>query len=324
MIRNSRCLFLVIALILLMVSCTSFAAVKPIKLVFGNLFAADSAYTKADIYFKELVEKNSKGRIVIDYFPGAQLGSEQEMLQATKAGAQQICHTTPGMLAVYLPKLATLELPYLFRDQQHYLKGLSKGFLINQEEIAAKTGMYVFSWRALTPRQLSTKFPVNKLEDIKGLKIRVAEVPVRMALWKALGTIPTPIPMGDVYTALATGTIDAQENPIDIFYSFNLFEQQKYVALTNHIRGMITLMINKKSWDSLTVAQRKILNDAQRKSADKLNKYLFKSEKDYNKKLLKKGVKFTEPDLGPFIQKAKTIWGQYGDTKLIKRIEAIK
>jgi tripartite ATP-independent transporter DctP family solute receptor len=325
MLKKFRCLVLVMVLVLVIVSCTTFAQVKPIRLVYGNVYAPEHFYSKADLYFKELVEKNSKGKILIDYFPASQLGSEQEMLQATRSGGQQICQTTPGMLATFLPKLATLELPYLFRDQEHYLKVLSKGSsLIDQKEMGDKTNLRLLACRARAPRQLTTKFPVNKLNDIKGIKIRVSEVPLRVALWKALGTIPTPLPMGDVYTALATGTIDAQENPLDTIYSFNLFEQQKYIALTYHMREIQTVMINNKTWNSLTSSQKKILTAAINKSANMANKFVFDGEREYHDKLLQKGVKFTEPALEGFSQKAKTIWSQFGDKELINKVEAIK
>jgi tripartite ATP-independent transporter DctP family solute receptor len=257
-------------------------AEKPVKLVYGNVYAPDHFYAKADLHLKEELEKDSNGALTLDYFPASQLGSEQEMLQATRTGGQQICQTTPGMLATFYPKIATLELPYMFRDQDHYFKSLAQmSSLIDEKEFVDKTGLRILTARARAPRQLTTKFPVNKLEDIKGIKIRVSEVPIRMALWRALGTIPTPLPMGDVYTALATGTIDAQENPLDTIHSASLYEQQKYVALTSHMREIQTLMINKDVWENLTESQREILGSAAAKSASMANKFVMDADKEF-------------------------------------------
>jgi tripartite ATP-independent transporter DctP family solute receptor len=298
---------------------------KPIKLVYGNIYAADHFYAKADLHLKEQLEKNSNGELLLDYFPASQLGSEQEMLQATRTGGQQICQTTPGMLATFYPKLATLELPYLFRDQDHYLKALAQmSSLVDEKELVTNTGLYVLIARARAPRQLTSKFAVNKLEDIKGIKIRVSEVPIRIALWKAFGTIPTPLPMGDVYTALATGTIDAQENPLDTIHSASLYEQQKYVALTAHMRELQTLMINKDVWEGLTAAHKKILQDAASKSAEMANKSVLDADREFYGVLQGLGMQFTTPDLAPFVNQAKTIWGQFGDKDVIARIEGIK
>jgi tripartite ATP-independent transporter DctP family solute receptor len=325
MLKKSRCLILVMVLILVVVSCTTFAAVKPVKLVFGSVFAVDHYYVKGDLYFKELVEKNSKGKIIIDYYPANQLGGLAEMLQATRTGAQQIGMGSVGALATYWSKLGTFDLPYLFRNQEHYakvVKGLTS--IINQDELVAKTGMRILSVRQSAARHLTTKFPVNKVEDIKGIKIRVGENAISQALWKALGTIPTVIPPADIYTAVATGTVDAQENPLATIYSLKLYEQVKYCALTAHSQTIEPTWINNNCWKKLTRTQRKILTDAAAKSAEMISKAAVEDEEKYKQLLEKEGMKFTKPNLAPFREKAKTMWGKFADKELIEKIEAVK
>jgi tripartite ATP-independent transporter DctP family solute receptor len=325
MLKKIRCLVLAMGLILSFVSCTIFGAVKPVKLIFGNVYPTDHFFIKGDLYFKKLVEKNSKGQILIDYFPASQLGSAGEMLQATKNGAQQLMITSPGGLAPYWQKLGTFDLPYLFRDQAHYLKVVNNvTSLINQNEMGTKTGMRILNVRIRSPRHLTTKFPVNKLEDIKGLKIRVPENQINVACWRALGAVPTVIPAADTYTALATGTADAQENPFDDIYSRKFYEQTKYCALTAHLRELTLVVINNNCWNSLTMAQKRILTDAAAKSAKMGIKDAMTEEKRVYNLLVKEGMKFTKPDVAPFREKAKTMWGQFGDKELIEKIEAIK
>jgi tripartite ATP-independent transporter DctP family solute receptor len=325
MLKKCRCLVLAMALVLVFVSCTTFAAKKPIKLVFGHVFPADHFYCKGDLYFKELVEKNSKGKILIDYFPASQLGGSAEQAQALRDGSQQLGLPGGGILAQYLPKMATIDLPYLYRDDDHQLKVLKRlSSLVGKKEFEAKTGMHILSARIRSPRHLTTKFPVNKLEDIKGIKIRVPENPVSLALWKALGTIPTVIPAADTYTALATGTVDAQENPYDSIYLWKYYEQVKYCAYTGHIRESTIMVISTKCWYSLTASQKKIISDAAAKNAEMGIRDAKKADEDYYNLLVKAGMKFTKPDLVSFREKAKTIWGKFGDPELIKRIEAVK
>jgi tripartite ATP-independent transporter DctP family solute receptor len=326
MLKKSRCFVLAMVLVLVIVSCTTFAAAKkPIKLVFGTPWAPDDFLTKGDLHFKELVEKNSKGQILIDYFPASQLGTNMEMLQATRSGAQQLMVMSPSSMSQLWTKIGTLDLPYLYRDQKHHLKVADKlNSLIDQGEMASVTGLRALNMRLRSPRNLTTKFPVNKLADVKGLKIRVPEIQLYMSLWKALGAVPTIIPPADMYTALATGTVDAQENPLPTICSYKLYEVQKYCALTAHIRSVEMTTINANIWKKLTKTQQNIIQDAALKSAKKSNEDLLKSEEEAYNFLVDKGMKFTKPDLALFREKAKTLWGQFGDNGIIKKVEAIK
>jgi tripartite ATP-independent transporter DctP family solute receptor len=326
MLKKSRCLVLVMALILVFLSCTTFAAKKPIKLVYGSTFAKDHFLAQGDFYFKELVEKNSKGQIIIDYYPQLQLGTIPEQVQALKTNAQQMFMCGPGILAANMPKLGTFDLPYLYQDQNHFIK-VAKSFtsLVDQKEFIAKTNTRVLGVPFInTPRQLTSKFPINKVEDVKGLKIRLPEIPIWLHLWRNLGAIITVLPASDTYTALATGTVDAQENPLAVIYTWKFHEQTKYCAMTNHLMELELMVINNDCWKSLTKTQQKILTDAQKKCSEwKINAAL-KNDAENKKLLEKEGMRFTYPNLAPFREKAKPILEQYGDKELLKKIEAIK
>jgi tripartite ATP-independent transporter DctP family solute receptor len=323
MMKKFRCLALLMVLILVFVSCTTFAAVKPVKLVYGTVFPVDHYFVKADRYFKELVEKNSKGQILIDYFPASQLGSCLEMLQATKSGAQQIYGV--GFSVQFTPEMVVFELPYLFRDEEHQKKVAQKlTSVIDEDKYIARANMRIIGVRPCSARHLTTKSPVYKLEDLKGLKLRVPENPMYLATWKALGAIPTVIPASDTYTALATGTVNGQENPFSDIYSWKFFEQVKYCALTGHVRAIYVMQINNDCWKKLTKKQQKIVRDAAKKSCDYCDILRKKSEGEYKELLTKGGMKFNTIDTAPFRAKAKTIWSQFADEELLKKIDAIK
>jgi tripartite ATP-independent transporter DctP family solute receptor len=325
MLKKFRCLVLAMVLVLVAVSCTAFAAKKPVKVIYGSVFTEATYFSKSDRYFQELVEKKSKGQILVEFYPGSQLGPITEMYQAVKTGAQHMATSAVGEFVSFWPKLATVDLPYLYRDQKHLVKVAEKfSSLVDQEKMAAKIGMRILGVRIRTSRHLTTKFPVNRLEDIKGLKLRIPQSPVSMALWKALGTAPMVIPGKEIYTSLATGVVDAQENPLDAIYLPKFYEQTKYCALTAHKTELVPVVVNNKWWKSLKAAQRKLIQDALDKSNQMAWKLSVESEEEFKQLLIKVGMQFTEPDLAPFREKAKTIWGEFGDRELIKKIQALK
>jgi tripartite ATP-independent transporter DctP family solute receptor len=324
MLKKFRYLTLVMTLILVVVSSTTFAAKKPIKIVFGTCFTADHFFAKGDRYFKKLVEKKSKGQLLIDYYPANQLGTVSEQVDAVRSNAQQIYLVGMDVLGVYWPKIRTFFLPYLMANDAQQIKIAHKlTSIIDEEELAKKSGIRILNTRIRAPRHLTTKFPVHKIEDIKGLKIRIGENSLMIDLFKALGTVPTVISSADVYTGIATGTVDAQENPYDSIYTWKYYEVQKYVARTAHCRAFCGMLTSDIFWKKLTASQRKILTYAAAKSAKMGIKDCEKENKRYYKLLVEKGMKFTDPELAPFIKRSKTIWPKYGDPKLIKKIQAV-
>jgi tripartite ATP-independent transporter DctP family solute receptor len=301
MLKKSRCLVLAMALVLAFVSCTTFAAKKPLTVIYGSVFGNMDNYMKGDLYFKKLVEKKSKGQILVQHYPQSQLGSPTEMYQATRTGAQHIVSTAIGEAVPFYAKLGTFDLPYLYRDRNHCLKVSEKfSSLIDPEKMASECGLRILSIRIRAPRQLTSKFPVNKLEDIKGMKIRIPQQPTSMALWEALGASPTVIPSSEKVTALATGVVVAQENPFDSNYIDKIYEYTKYCAETEHKTELVPVIINDNWWKSLTASQKKIITNAMDQSTKMVNKLVLKSEQDYKKSSEKVGMIFTHPDLTPF------------------------
>jgi tripartite ATP-independent transporter DctP family solute receptor len=322
MLKKFRSLVLVLVLVLVFVSCTTFAAKKPIKIVFGTSQPIDHFYTKGDLYFKELVEKNSKGQMVVDFFPSYQLGSGSEMTQGVRNGSIQMFE---GGLGQIWSKFNTFELPYLFRDDAHQVKVAKKiNSLIDPKEMAAKTGLRILGVRLSLPRHLTSKSPVNGIEDVKGLKIRLPEQQAFIGFWKAVGAAPVVMPGSDAYTALAAGTVDAQENPFTDIISWKFYEQTKYCALTGHVSPIHFAVINNAFWNSLTAGQRRILTDASAKSFSKIQELRSQAINEAYNYLVKEGMQFTKPDLAPFREKGKTVWSKFGDAELVRKISALK
>jgi TRAP-type C4-dicarboxylate transport system substrate-binding protein len=149
------------------------------------------------------------------------------------------------------------------------------------------------------PRQLTTsKAKVRKPADLKGLKIRVPEIAPMVATWRALGAAPTPMAWPEVFTALQTGTIEGQENPLEIINSSKLWEVQKYLHLTNHVRVAWIALIDERLWQKMTPATQKIMTATWREVADDLQKTVLTKEGEYLEAARKNGMTIVqEPEL---------------------------
>lgn len=279
---------------------------------FGNIYPVEHFYSKADMRLVDLIDKKSDGSIKFTYYPASQLGSEREQVEAVKLGSLGMTNTTPGLLASFYPRFAMLEMPYLCLNWEEYHKITESEWLLElTEELRNKTGIRILGWLDRAPRHLTTNFPVESPDDIKGLKIRVSEVPIRVALWKALGTNPTPISFGELYMALATGVVDAQENPLDTIVGAKLYEQQKYVALTAHMHEFICYIANDKWFNGLSSKQQEAITEAFSEHIPYVRKIVRSAEEESLKILKDKGIIITEPDRKLFMEKTKDVYKQF-------------
>lgn len=154
--------------------------------------------------FAEEVSKNSKGELKVEVFPAESLGKSREMIEGTMMGTQQLFMDAASMFEAVFEPISVFALPFLFRNDEHLL-GVGNGPVGKEifEEMRKKTGLRVIGVYLFAPRQLTTKVSITKPEQVKGLKIRVPEIPIFVSTWKALGARPTPISASELYTSLA-------------------------------------------------------------------------------------------------------------------------
>jgi tripartite ATP-independent transporter DctP family solute receptor len=191
------------------------------------------------------------------------LGGEREMLEAVQLGTQDMVITSTGPVGNFVPETRIVDIPYLFRDYDHARKVLDGPI---GQEILTKfpgKGLVAITWmengfRHITNNKRSIKTP----EDVKGLKIRTMENKVHMEAFKAMGALPTPMNMNEVFTACQTGTIDGQENPVPVILSNKLYTVQKYLTLDAHVYSPAMLIINKGLWDTMSEADRAAFREA--------------------------------------------------------------
>jgi len=219
----------------------------------------------ANDLFAELADRVSKrtgGDLVIRVFPSEQLGKEADLVQQVKSGALDMSAPSMPVLSSLVPGLEIASGPFIWNDWNE-AETIIRGpafeplfqELADKHNIAMVSKIWYWGWRDFT---FSTK-EVVKPDDMAGLKIRVPESPVWVEMIKALGAAPTPIPFGEVYTALQQKTVDGQENPVPTIFSRKFYEVQASLTVSRHMLQNNTIVINKRSLDKLTPEQRKVL-----------------------------------------------------------------
>ena len=271
--------------------------------------------------FADKVTKRTKGEVTIKVFPAEQLGKEGDLIQQVKSGALDISAPSMPSLSSLVPALEIASAPFLWTDWAQAEKVITgPAFQPQFDELRDKHNVLMLSkiwywgWRNLT----TGPHAVSKPEDLQGLKIRVPESPVWVEMIRAMGGAPTPIPFGEVYTALQQKTVDGQENPIPTIYSRKFYEVQAHLSMTRHMLQNNTMIINKRSYDKLKPELQKVLMEEAAAASAKNSKLQQERETSMLEEIRKSGKTaiVDKPDraafagkMGPALKNLESRWG---------------
>jgi TRAP-type transport system periplasmic protein len=252
--ERARLLSVVVAVLFLLAFVGSLQA-APIEIKLAHADPPDIFTSKkaaGSTIFKQLVEVETGGAVEVKLFPAGQLGGEREVAEATKVGTIQMGMLS-GPLANFYKEAQVLDIPYLFSSYPVAWKVLDGWFGKEMaEDCLKKTGMRILCYDQVGFRNFTNSArPIKSPADLKGLKIRVMESPVYIALIKALGGSPTPISWTETYTSLQQKVVDGQENPVTSIKYAKLYEVQKYLTLDGHTYGVSFMLINEKFFQTL-------------------------------------------------------------------------
>ncbi|MGJ7522403.1 TRAP transporter substrate-binding protein [Variovorax sp. LT1P1] len=242
---------------------------KPRIVRFGYGLVDNSNQGRAVRVFAQEVEKATGGKMKIRGIGNASLGSDTQMQQALIGGAQEMMVGSTATLVGIVPEMAVWDTPFLFnnvKEADAVLDGPVGEKVKAKLEPKGMVGLVYWEngFRNLT----NSKRPVNKLEDMGDIKLRVMQNNVFLDSFKALGANAVPLPFSELFTALETRAVDGQENPFNTVVSSKFYEVQKYLTVTNHVYSPWIVTVSKKWWDTLTPAEKKVLQDAALKSRD--------------------------------------------------------
>lgn len=298
-------ILLVLAFVLL-ISC-GVKEDKPIVWKLGHIFAEDNVMHKVSLKFAEEVNRLAEGKLTVLVYPNSLEGSEVDNINGIRLGTSQMTITGES-LQTWAPKAAVMAVPYTFRDVEHVKKGIEGE--VGEEiakEIEDKVGLVPILYILRLPRNLTSNRPIKTPSDLNKLILRVPNVPLFVKAWESLGAKPTPMALNEVFTSLQQGTIEGQENPIDLFYTSGFYEVQKYIGLTEHVYSWLYIVVGKKQLQSLTPDLREIVYEAGKVAQEYGLEEFEKIQTEYVYLLKEKGVTFVEVDKKAFEDLVKPV-----------------
>lgn len=282
---------------------------------------------QAAVAFKERVEERSGGALKVEIFPGGVLGSDPAMLEGIRLGTIDLALTGNPFYTRFEPSLMLVDLPFLFAsddDAGRVLDGDIGRQLLDRLDRHRMKGLayWEIGFRQLT----NSRHAVRAVEDIAGLKIRTTPNPAHVQAFTLLGAIPTPLPWTETYTALETGAVDGQENPLPVIVSGKLYEVQKHLTLTRHAYVSYILSMSASKWNGLKEDEQVILMEAAAFANQKHRELVRKANEEGLALLRDNGVEVIEEfDTAPLQEKVRQVEvdyaAQYGDA-VLKQIRA--
>ncbi|MDR0440100.1 MAG: TRAP transporter substrate-binding protein [Candidatus Accumulibacter sp.] len=315
----------------LLVPVTANAAAKYLMRL-GSIQAEDFYLHKMTNRMAELVKEKTNGEVEVKLFPSSVLGSERDMIEGMRMGSLESMLGYGGVLALYVPEFDVLNMPYVFENyaQIHKVLGGEIGKDLAERYFKATNGSVRIVWyldHAFRQVFTSNK-KIEKMADCKGVKIRSVESPIYIETFKAMGLAPTPMPFGEIYTAVQTHVVDGHEQEESGMVSMKFYEIEKFGAVTNHIYNPAPLHISELFLKKLPEATRKALLEAVVEAGMWWNEQEGLAEKEQvtarDWLIKEKGVVFTYPDIGEFKNALLPLQDQFAEKLGPATVEMLK
>jgi len=302
--------------------------IKAIEFKLGHVAEPDNPYALGAGVFADRVKERTGGKVTIKMFPSSQLGSEDKLIEGLVIGSVDYALTTTAVLGQFEERLLVFGFPYIFRNREHAYKALDTiGMELGKN--LEKKGIKVLGYYENGVRHMiNNKRKILVPDDMKGLKMRVMPTQVYIELMKALGSDPTPMNFGEVYSACQTGIIDGLEVPAVHIWQRRFYEVNKYVSLTAHTYESEVMMMSMKSWQKIPESVQRIMMDAMKESLAYQRKLAFEKESEYFQKIKDTGKTTIDPvDTKLFAERTKVVWEKLGakvGMDLINRIQSVQ
>ncbi len=291
----------------------------------AHVFAIDHPVHLGLVKADALLKEKSGGKMALQIFPAGTYANYVGALQAVRLGALDMAPLDTAI--EHYPASGALLAPYIFRDYDHW-RSFKKSDVYRElvDTISDKVGvrqlaMYTFGFRHVTTGKVKATTPA----DYEKLKLRVVNFAPYPEVATVLGANGTPLPIGDLYLALANGVVDAQENPFTQILTMKFNEVQKYLVLTGHILATSGTVMSRRAWGSLNDAEKKIVEEVFTAQAEWIDQEVIAGEKKMLDELKGKGMEVVEVDKAPFVARVPLVLKKHPDfVDLYRKVQAIK
>lgn len=288
------------------------AAVAQIEIKLGHVGEPGSLFQMSSDEFARLANARLADKAKVVVYGSSQLGGDKEMIQKLKLGTIDMALPSTVMTSE-VDLFGIFEMPYIVKDRAHMARIEKEVFWPSIAPLAEKKGLRVLAvWENGYRHITNNKQPITVPADLKGIKLRVPEGKWRVKMFQEYGANPSPMKFSELFTALQTGVMDGQENPLTQIYSAKLQEVQKFLSLSGHVYTPAYLTVGTKRYSALPADVRKILEDTARETQAYVYVTAMKAETDLLEKLKQSGIKVNEVDKNAFIAASKGIYEEFG------------
>jgi tripartite ATP-independent transporter DctP family solute receptor len=293
--------------------CTAFVptAHAQTTLKLGHVGSPGSLFDLTANEFARRVKEKSGGKIAIQVYGSSQLGDDTEMMQKIKVGT--IDMTVPStVMSSLVPAFGLFEMPYLVQSRDHMKKIEKEIVWPTLAPLSEKAGYRMIAVWENGFRQITTNTrPIQKPEDLKGIKLRVPKGKWRIRMFQAYGASPSAMGLSEVFVALQTGVMDGEENPLTQIYTSKFQEVQKYLSMTDHVYTPAYLVVSPRKWEALPADVRKTLEEAARETQPFVYENGAKMDKELLGKLKESGMKVNDADKNAFREASKPVYDEF-------------
>lgn len=298
-----------------------------IKIRFAHGAAEDNPRHEAALKFKELVEERSNNEIQVEIFPNEILGSEPQMVESVEFN--EIEMVAASTFSQYVPEMDVFALPFLFDSNEQAWEVLDGPIGQEVAEPLLDYNLRVLAHMENGMRHITNnKRPIETVEDVKDMVIRVPEIPMLISIFESIGTNPTPMAFGELYVALQQGTVDGQENPITNIHASKFYEVQKYLSLTGHSYSFTTIAISDAFWQTLSPEHQEIIDKTAKEIAQWHREKVVAEEEKLLAEVEEYGMEINTPDKESFREASMPVYEKYeevfGKDLIDKVLEAVQ